>query len=174
MVLSKLAKKKKKAFSLVEVTVSLAIIGIILLIFFNSIITAARVSIESISKSRVREEFTNVLALVSKDIRNADRLENCFSGGTECIMVQNNDLVRWELCEESVCRYENNNLSFRTSAKSRIETFTFERGYIPEASATNSTRTNVLVTIIGEYNSQQVDSGKIFRQLSVSTRNYEI
>ena len=170
-------KKYKRAYSLAEVIISLAIIGVILTILFNALIIAIQVTNKSLSRSVVREEISEVTTLISRDIRNADIILGCgdLAISQTCDMVLNGTQVSWSICGTSVCRNEigtsGPTLTFQTSEVLNVTAFTFERGI---STLTDPRKGNILFTIVGSHNNARLNITNIVRQVTISTRNYSL
>lgn len=171
-------KKLKKAYSLAEVIISLAIIGVILTILFNALIIAIQVTNKSLSRSVVREEISEATTLISRDIRNADIILNCGDtvASQSCDMVLNGVRVSWSVCGVSVCRNEmgangSSTLTYQSSEILSISTFNFERGI---STLTDPRKGNILFTIVGSHSNERLNITNIVRQVTISTRNYSL
>lgn len=168
--------KLKKAYSLIEVVISLAIIAVILTILFNTILVTLRISYRNFTRSFVREEVAQATTLLSRDIRNADEILNC-GGITEsnsCTVVRDNTLIRWELCADSICRAESldgNNFTtiFETADTIEVSQFTFINGF---ALNPNAAQQNIVFTLVAGHENEDLNISNVIRQQSVSTRNY--
>lgn len=71
----KLLKNKYEGFSLVEMLISLFIIGMVMLISGNTLTTLIKISSVSANKTQVRNETEFVLELVRRTVRNSDPSE---------------------------------------------------------------------------------------------------
>lgn len=165
--------KNKKAFTLMEMTVSLGITAILIVIFFNALIISMRVSFKNVARSSIREELTTIVNEISNDIRNADSIVSC--EGATCEIQQRETTVIWSACENRVCKYENNNgngnvLVFQSIGELSLQSLLFERGFVQND---NIVRTNILITAVGSHTNQSLNINNVFRQTSASTRNYE-
>ncbi len=171
--------KTKKGYSLVEIIVSLAIIGIILTILFNTLITTLRISFKTFARSFTREELSQVTTFVARDIRNSDSLNDCGSiaGSENCRLYIDGEIVDWSLCLSTrICKsvsqdgitFTNTYVSSPSVAISKVE-FSSTFGV-----SDNPTRENILITIVGGHATQSLGISNIIRQQTVSTRNYEL
>lgn len=180
----RLQTRKKKGFSLLEMTISLVIISFILLIFFNTIVTALDVSYKGIARSFVREEMTSILNLLLRDVRNSDEVSVC-EGMTCEIIVGGRELV-WGLCDEDnellsprsirsendiICKVDRNTseLIYKSDDKLKIEVFEFETA----VSIGNFSTKTILITIVSSHVNERFNVNNMIRQSSISTRNYE-
>lgn len=171
-------KKYKKAYSLAEVIISLAIIGVILTILFNALIIAIQVTNKSLSRSVVREEISEATTLISRDVRNADIILNCgdTAASQTCDMVLNGTRVSWSVCGASVCRNEigssgSTTLTYQSSEVLSVTTFRFERGI---SSLTDPRKGNILFTVVGSHSNSRLNITNIVKQVTISTRNYSL
>lgn len=172
-------KKKKRAYSLAEVIISLAIIGVILTILFNALIIAIQVTNKTLSRSIVREEIGEVTTLISRDVRNADIILNCGDSGStqSCDLVVNGERISWTQCGNAVCRNVIDSVSgssaqsFQTSPVLSVTTFSFERGV---ATLTDPRKGNILFTVVGNHSNERLNITNVVRQVTISTRNYTL
>jgi prepilin-type N-terminal cleavage/methylation domain-containing protein len=165
----------RKGYSLLEVVVSLGIIGILITMLFNVLIVTLNISFKLLTYSFVREEISNVVSLVSRDLRNADRIVSC---GVEeapnvCQIVLNGSFVSWEICGTGFCRYVTTNgtknLEYRTSAVIQVNQITFQLDL-----QDSTIKNNMLMTIVAQHTNQSLNINNIYRQVSISTRNYDL
>lgn len=170
-------KNKVAAFSLVELIVSMAIIGIILLMLNTVIINTAIIAQKSLARSFVREELATIADLVSSDIRKADRVGVCsgsLSGRDLRCEIFGLDSVVWQICSidsvDYICRTDPSGTPLFTSSTTLgLQEATFEIGF---SSGITDTRRNVIFTIIGGHANENFGVSNVVRQSVVSTRNY--
>jgi hypothetical protein len=167
------SKKRKKAYSLIEIVVSLGIIGVVIIIFFNSLIIAIRVTFKSFARSNLREEMSNVTNLVIRDVRNADALISCSSGNT-CTFIKDGKEYTWAICASEggkICKTQGSEVVFETSDVLNVNSFNFEQGF----SVVNNDvlRNNILFTLVGSHSNENMNINNLVRQTAISTRNYE-
>lgn len=169
-------KKYKKAYSLVEVIISMAVIAVILTILFNTILITLRISFKNYSRSVIREEITEVASSISRDVRNADLVLGC--GGipatNNCSVVLDGKIIQWYICDNKICKDESiDGVSFvnvYTSPNNfEVVQLDFSNGF---SSDTNQAQTNILFTIVASHTNKNLNISNIIRQQSVSTRNY--
>lgn len=171
--------KYKKGYSIVEILVSLAILSIVITMLFNVLIVGLQGSLKIIARSFVREELSAVTALVAKDIRNSDRVIFCGESLVQnsCEFFKNNIRYRWSICTDDglrICKYDLSNPGnpvkvFENSRNVNVTLLEFAQGI----GAGNSQESrNVLITLVASHNNSYVNVTNVFRQTSVSTRNY--
>lgn len=175
----RLTKKRKKAYSLVEVLVSLAIMAIVITMLFNVLVVGLQSSIKVIGRSFVREELSNLTSLITRDLRNSDKIVNCGETATQssCEFFKNNIRYRWSKCvtdNEAVCKYDLTNIAspvkiYESSQNVNITIFDFSQGF--GSTETDETK-SVLFTIVASHTNSYVNVNNVFKQASVSTRNY--
>jgi type II secretory pathway pseudopilin PulG len=167
--------RRKKAYSLVEVIVSLGVIGVVIVIFFNALVITLQISFRTIARSNVREEMSALTNQVIRDIRNADSITNCGTGGSICELVIDGNIISWEICNsDRICKTINGserNVVYQSSSALKITRFTFEAGYIDNPTAIKN---NILFTVIGSHRNESLKINNLIRQTAISTRNYEL
>lgn len=181
-------KKLKKGYSLIEVIISLAIMGFAITVMFSFLILSLQISILSLSRSFVREEVTNISGLIARDIRNADYIINCGSSAASesCEIVQNGVNYVWQKCDATgsvnsnsalntrICKFKLDSTRQKTvmSISSQtliIQNFEFSLGY---TDSTSEAKTNILFLINASHSNSNYNIKNIIRQTSVSTRNF--
>lgn len=166
-----------EAFSLLEMVVSIGIMGIVMVMLNSVIINMAMVANKSLARSFIREEVTDIAERISRDIRDADRIIACegsFEGQDAKCEIQKTDTLSWELCgnvgSQTICQKDaGGQIVYQTSPAMKIEDFSFEQGF---AGQNNFTQRNILITIVGSHRNPNLEVTNILRQTSVSTRNY--
>lgn len=179
--LSRTGKSKvKSAYSLVEVIVSLAIVGVILTVLFNTLIVSLRISYNSFARSFTREEVSQIATLVTRDIRNAESVIACgeIESVESCDLVVDGTQIRWTECgEQQVCRQvydeetQNYSDNYTSSNSVRIDVFSFAAIF---DTSTSAARKIIFVTINASHKNENLNINNIVRQQSITTRNYEI
>jgi prepilin-type N-terminal cleavage/methylation domain-containing protein len=172
-------KRTIGAFSLLEIMVSMAIIGIIMAMLSNVLVNSILISQKSIARSFVREELSDIVDRIASDIRDANTVNGC-SGSLQtakCDLVLDVP-VTWKTCVNGtggnydVCKVDaNGNVLFSSSPSIKLKNFTFDQGF---DTGTNTIRKNVLITIVADHVNTATGVTNILRQTSVSTRNYEL
>lgn len=170
--------KNKKGYSLVEILVSLGILSIVITMLFNVLIVGLQSSLKITARSFVREEMANISGFISRDIRNSDKILNCGETAIEysCVFFKNNIRYKWERCDNNnyVCKYDltdiNNPLVvYKSSQSVLINSLEFTQGF---GSGETQKAKNILFTIVASHTNSYVNINNVFRQTSISTRNY--
>ncbi len=169
MIIKKISKKKK-AFSLIEMLVSLGVISIVMVIFFNALLISLTVTVRNSARSNIREEISTVASLITKDIRRVDRLNTDDCLGESCTMVVQFEEITWYKCGDSICKEQGGIVVYKTGEDVLINNFTFDQGFIDEST---TLKNNVLVTIVASHTNEQLNINNVIRQVSTSTRNFE-
>jgi hypothetical protein len=172
---SKGSNKLKKAYSLLEVVVSLGVIGVIMTMLFSILILSLQITFRILARSSVREEIANVSGLLARDIRNADFLNEC--GGpsfqNSCELIVNGVKYKWSLCGERICKDEISDSGstnvFTSSENIGFNEFILDIGFSDPG---NKAKQNILITISASHKNENFNVKNVLRQTSVSTRNY--
>lgn len=178
-------KRLKKGYSLLEVIISLSIMGFAITVMFSFLILSLRVSILSLGRSFVREELSSITGLIARDIRNTDYIVNCGSRtvSNSCELIQNGISYLWTKCDPTgavnaagtrICklRLDPNNqktVFFISSATINVKNFDFQLGY---STGTSGAQTNILILINASHTNSAYNINNVVRQISVSTRNF--
>jgi len=170
-------KKQVKAYSLLEVIISLSIIGVCTIVMLNFTILSFRITSIGLARSLVREELANVMNLIGKDFRRVDLAPTCNSEGTSCDFYVDGLLYRWYLCSnnEKICKDEFIKAAnaftnvYSLSENVKVNYFKFQPGFSSDGSTTNS---NVLLTISASHANQSLGVNNVIKQASFSIRNY--
>lgn len=181
-------KKYKKGYSLIEIIISLSIMGFAITVMFSFLILSLRVSVLSLSRSFVREELAGITNLIARDIRNSDFVNNCGStvSSNSCELVQSGTRYQWAKCDSNgiinnnselntrVCKFRIDSgnqrvVLFISSASVVIKNFDFSLGF---TSGTSNSQTNILVLVNASHSNSSYNINNVIRQISVSTRNF--
>lgn len=164
-------RKYKSGFSLIEMLVSLAVISIIILIFFNTLLISLTVTIRNNIRSNTREELASILSLISKDIKASTRIldESCIDNS--CTVVVDGEVLRWYSCESQICKDDGTDIIYKSDSEIIINKLDFQTGFVDESSPLKN---NIIVTIVGDHANESLDINNLVRQVSISTRNYEL
>lgn len=159
---------------MLELIVVLGLMGIILVMMSNILVTTILISQKSAARAFVREEVAQTLDLLISDIRRANSVGQCIGTGSAAVCTLTIDQTyTWRACTDSVglCKFAaNGSVVYRSSPNVRFSTFTLERGF--ETNTASTSRRNILITIVGEHVIERLNVKNIFRQQAVSTRNY--
>lgn len=188
MVASQKNKKLKNGYSLIEIIISLSIMGFAITVMFSFLILSLQVSILSLSRSFVREEISNISGLVARDIRNADYVINCGDDThpESCELVQNGINYMWQKCDANGavninpdlntrgCKFKiqpsnQKEVMFISSQTLIIQNFEFSLGYTDSSS---EAKTNIVFLVNASHSNSNYNIKNVIRQTSVSTRNF--
>jgi len=179
---SEINTKRKSAYSLLEIIISLAIVGIAMTIMINFLLLSLQISASSLARSNVREEISTINNLISRDIRNAKKITSC-SGNTCNILTDQGDNIQWTwdsvsavvskvvMTTDLITGLPINTNIYSSSTNIKITSLDFSSGYVSNISKEDQ---NILITTIGAYAVQNLKIKNIIKQTSVSTRNLDI
>jgi len=168
--------KNKKGYSILEVVVSLAIIAIMMVMLTNVMVISLTVSAKTSARANAREEVSNILANMKRDIRNAEVIKSCSGDNDSAIcegILSISGAFTWGLCTENdgtkiVCKKDRNGVIIEsTPSHINIDTLSFDVGF----DETPDRRT-IIVTIIASNESAKLNVKNVIQQTSISTRNY--
>jgi prepilin-type N-terminal cleavage/methylation domain-containing protein len=157
--------KKYKAYSLIEVLVTLGVIGILIVMLFNVILISLRSNTKIAARSFVREQISTLLSQISREIRNAESVSEC--SGLSCDYVLNGKDIIWTSCTNAICKYENGQLSYQSSDTINVSSVTFDS--YPGTTGNQI----VLITATASHTNASLGINNVINQISTSTRNYE-
>ncbi|SRR5260221_8286427 len=179
MTYSKNRNKKRKAFSLLEIIVSLAIMGVSMIIMMNFLILSLQISVLSLARSFVREEVSNISGQITRDIRNADLILDCGGTGNSsyCKFVEAGKTYTWAPCASNakrICKTQTVNATtstivYTSSNSVNIDIMTFSKGF---TDSTSNSKTNILLLLNASHPNAGYKISNIIKQTAVSTRNY--
>lgn len=169
--------KVYRGFSLIETIVSLGIIGIIMVLFFNVITRVIYISMQINARSRAREEISSIVNLIKLDIRNADEIREC--SNQKCTIFVEGKTIEWNRCTDDdtrLCRYEvlanqEYKLTYRLPLNYYINYLSFEDGF---AESSNSAKRNINFDVSISHQNPNVRVTNVVSSLNISTRNYAI
>lgn len=168
-------KKNLHAYSILELIVSLGIISFLVLSFFTVITNGLRISSQNIARNTIREEISNLLSMISRDIRSADFIDLTKCTNQTCEIQTSQKRISWEICEDKICKYSYlngiKNLDQKSSETLSVSLFIFD---VISPSTSSISKTSVYVSIAGSHVNPDRKVTNVFRQTNVSTRNYEI
>ncbi|MBN1915545.1 type II secretion system protein [Candidatus Dojkabacteria bacterium] len=166
----------KKAYSLLEIVVSLAIIAVMLVMLTNVMIISLSVAAKTAARANVREEISNILSNIKRDIRNSQVINHCVGENDEAVcegVLAMSGKFSWKLCDnedgtKGVCKYDDNgSIQERSPEYMTIDKLFFDIGF----DKTLDKRT-ILVTIVGSYRGGALNISNVVQQTAISTRNY--
>ena len=172
--------KRSRAFSLLEMLVSLAILAVIIPLLSNLLVDTIRSSLLLSARSSTREELSSLVALVRSDIRNADEIVNCGEIGNpasqlSCELIVEGNVVRWQACDSDplvMCKLDATNQELlNSSANFKLESVRFEPGF---GDSSIATQRSIIVTVVGSHQNTDLDINNLVVQTTVSTRNYNL
>ncbi len=172
-------RHNKKAYSILEIIVSLSIVGFAMVVMINFLILGLQISIFSLARSFIREEMSNISTLISRDLRGADIIVACGDvvPTNMCEFVINGERFRWELCDNNTRVCKNQIIGtqvttvFTSSQAMKANSLEFIYGAIYDTS--NQSAFNVIVTLSASHATENYNINNIVKQTSVSTRNFE-
>jgi type II secretory pathway pseudopilin PulG len=167
-------RTKSKAFSMLELIAVLGLMGVILVMMSNILVTTILISQKSAARAFVREEVAQTVELLISDLRRANTVDQCNGSGPTAICVVTTDQAyTWAPCVQagSICKTNAaGTVIYRTSPNVRFSVFSLEAGF--ESGVTGTSRRNVLITLVAEHVIEKLNVKNVIRQQAVSTRNY--
>lgn len=184
--------KKKSAYSLVEILVTMAIFGVLSVMLMQSLLNNLFLSARISARSQMRSEIDRVMSLVERDLRNADQVSatSCKTGTTNLPTLGvtcaahcqfNIGQVKRTWCFVTpqptekigqIVRFDDSEQTFATSTLLDIQKFAFDLNVNADAVNGSTPYANILVTI--EAQNEGLSITNQVKQLSVTTRNYRI
>ncbi len=169
--------KRLAAFSLLELIVSMGIVGIVMVMLSNVLINSILVSQKSIARSFIREEITNISDLITNDIRGAVTVGECDGAMdlAKCDIETDSGVITWKLCTSDtgpaqICKVDaNGDVQFASSPNLKVIGYSFEPGF---DTGGNAVEKNIILTIVGDHANDAFNVHNVLRQVSISTRNY--
>ncbi|MBD3363092.1 hypothetical protein GF362_05210 [Candidatus Dojkabacteria bacterium] len=174
-----------KAYSLLEVLVTLLIVNIILLMVSQILVISLRLSVQAQERSFAREELTNIINLIKADIRNADNLMNDCTNSNSCTLMKTSAEIMWHLCDanndgvdDQICKdnITSGNTEYISNEKLIIDpnTFSFLEVSSGGAGGNIRDRISILITISADHRNEDLEITNLYRQVIISTRNFYI
>lgn len=177
--------KTIKAFSLVEMLITIAIFGILIAMISQVILINIQVSRKTFIRSQIREELAEIATLIQRDVRNARLIGECGANTQEnrtinrCLMSHIEEFVWTDDCPGSseeikkICKKSvpGEQLLFESSDLITFERLNFE---VNLSSGTDGTRSTILVTLYSSASNPNFDVNNQVRQIAVSTRNFTL
>lgn len=171
--------KNLKGYSLLEMIVSLSIVGVATIVMMNFMIMSFKISAIIMGRSLVREELATVMNSVGRDFKNSDFSPTCAVDGLSCEFSIEGVRYRWYLCSNStkICKDKYDSFTstyvnvYTLSNNVNINYFKFENGYSSAGLGGNS---NILLTISAAHSNESLGINNVIKQSSYSLRNYEL
>jgi len=166
--------KKEKAFSLLELMISLGIFAILIMMVTNLIILNLRVARKVKARTYVREESSFMLKILKKDIRNSDSI----SGAQNELLISIDDPIsgtrsyRWSVQGNQIQRTEVNSMeiTYKTPADMTVtkwdslemfQIYTFDENTV------------VVIRVRARDPNGMPEDQWIKKEVAVSTRNFQ-
>lgn len=195
--MNKMIKKKHKAFSLLEMLVTMAIFAILIVMLLNSLLLNIRLSTKINIRSTVRSNIDELVTQIERDIRNADYIDPSTCGEKSCVIVIDGKTYTWQGTSNSLQRMSTafGQSDFISSPNLYIKSINFNVLSSDKDAENNYRFINVIVTFEAESNAKKLGCEKDsknngcsnlptegdtqwvenqVRHFSVSTRNYLI
>jgi len=163
-----------------EILVTMTIFGVIIVLLTQILILNVELSQKTFMRARIREEISEVLTLIQRDIRNAYYIDECGldtdTGENRCQIGHVKEFTWTDACPnesvDKICKINSaNQLQYETSDEVKIESLNFEIGL---SSGEDGTKSTIVVTILASSSNEAFDVKNQVRQLVVSTRNYSL
>jgi len=172
----KKVNKNLRAYSLLEMLISLAIVAIVMMMMTNTLVITIEISRKSFARSIVREEQNNLLTKIEKDIRNARYVSGCTGENDQarCEVGLDKPYI-WTTCDRDggfyVCKKDSSEsvVIEGFSEDIKVDYFSFQEG-LADAEGKKS----ILVTLAVSHSDPSYEVTNQVRQIIISTRNYEI
>lgn len=146
-----------------------------MLSFFTVVTNGLQLSAQNIARNSIREEISLITSQIARDIRASDSINYTSCLNSSCELEIGTESFSWEQCENSICKYQiintSKNLIQKSSDNLKVENF-FINIISPEDSS--DSKTLVFVSLLASHINPDRKVSNIFRQVNVSTRNYEI
>lgn len=159
---------------MLELIAVLGLMGIILVMMSNILVSTILISQKSAARAFVREEVSQTAELIISDLRRANTVDQCDGSGSSAICIVTIDQAyTWAPCVQagSICKSDAaGTVIYRTSPNVRFTVFSLEAGF--EEGNTATARRNVLITLVAEHVIEKLNVKNVIRQQAVSTRNY--
>lgn len=176
--------KSIKAYSIVEILVTLAIFGVLSVFLMQSLFNNLALSAKISARSQIRSELDQTLALIEKDFRNANDIttNNCDDEDvtilgvryeSKCQININGTPYYWVFDQQTnkLYRIHSGSIDFSSSDLIEIEDMSFVVN-LEDDNKTATPYANILITLRAQNEGLKVYDQ--IRQLSVTTRNYII
>lgn len=173
--------KSYRASTILELTVSLGIIAIIIVLFSNLLVSTLSNSLKIAGRSAVREELSRVASLIRRDVRTAQEIVSCGDPAVPasldvCTLRIGGSLYRWQACPGAatkVCKLnEAGTTVLSTSTNFTLNSLSFDSGV--EESSSGLLKRNVLLTIVASHPATSLKVNNLVFQATISSRNYDL
>ncbi len=169
---------KKRAYSLLEIIVSLLIVSIIIVMLTNILFLSLDISKKSFARTSIRESQSEILRKIEKDIRNAHFIEQC-AGENENAMciVELDKKYYWTTCQNeqgnmTICKKinlgtPNEQIVEELPNYIKVDLLSFEQD-----PGNNAEKRTIVVTTSFSHVQEEYSILNQIRQIIISTRNY--
>ncbi len=183
--------KKQKAYSILEILVTLAIFGILSVFLMQSLFMNLTLSSRISARSQIRSELDQLLSLIEKDIRNADEINklSCAHVNTtnprcesSCTMKVGSEIITWcydnrDIAGKKLIKYSgtfpNYTKIYETSNLFQIDDLEFAIN-LDDVGTTLDFNPYINVVLTLNASNENLGIKDQIRQLSITTRNYRI
>jgi prepilin-type N-terminal cleavage/methylation domain-containing protein len=178
--IKKRLESRKKAFSLLEVLVTLVIVNIILLMVSQILVISLKLSIQAHERSKAREDLTTIVNMIRRDVRNANSVKQIDPANELSINAQVQNIT-WKLCGDEatrICRHIFNTktnleeVTFQSNARLNISDISFIDQSSDAFGGDIHHQLSILFTIQAEHSVESYNIKNLYRQVLISTRNF--
>ena len=167
-----------------EVLVTLLVVNILILMLSNILVITLRISLEINERSAAREEMSDTLNRMKRDIRNANIIsEDCLglSGGGTCSVEKSGESVIWDtITADGVTQIRRRSdtgsgyqTNFITGDKLNYTTLLFQdTGGGAFTGPSGASKASILITMTADHTQENIEITNLYRQVVISTRNY--
>lgn len=179
-----------KAYSILEVLITLALFGVLIAMLSNILLLNFKTSRQVAYRSKIREELSELVSLIQRDMRNADYvvLAECGNGQLinnqatvdGCKMSHVEEFVwvnqTYQACRDSsivdinrICKIDSSgNVIYKTSDEIQIDQINFD--ILTEG--LDGKQATIIITLIASAANPNWEVDNQVRQITVSTRNF--
>ena len=179
-------KKTIKAYSMVEMLVTMAIFAVIITMLLQSLLLNLKLSTQVNIRSKFNSDIDQLVSLIERDLRNADYYTSC--NGSSCVIILNQTSVNWyQSCASGKCvvnRDTSTTLApvpvteYTSDSTLNVTAFDFTVNTGETGSTGSYSKSNILLTIKVKPASTTWEENygilEQVRQISVSSRNYDV
>jgi len=181
--------ERKNAYSLVEMLVTLIVVNIIIVMMANILVTSFKISILAQERSMAREELTNTVNLIRRDLRNASIIvELIDSGGDDTSIYKGISLhtdleyIKWVTCGDDntqICRYiigaDGTSETPNYISTPKLKITKFEITDMQDAGLSgNDRQATISLLITADHSREELNIKNLYRQVNISTRNFPL